>query len=149
MFVRKCKGRPFPKTCGFEESLIPDLPELLQAFERARPQRRDLARKGRRRMKTEFRTESDSMGPMQVPVDAYFGAQTARAVENFPISGLRFHRSFIRALGLIKKHAAITNAALGLLPQDIAGTIQQAAQAAGDGKWDEQFGVAGFQTGSG
>ena len=54
-------------------------------------------------MKTEFRTESDSMGPMQVPVDAYYGAQTARAVENFPISGLRFAREFIRALGLIKK----------------------------------------------
>ena len=96
-----------------------------------------------------FRIESDSMGEVRVPADAYYGAQTARAVENFPISGLRFHRSFIRALGLIKKHAAITNAALGLLPQDIAGAIQQAAQEVGDGKWDAQFVVDVFQTGSG
>ena len=58
------------------------------------------------------RTESDSMGPMQVPADAYYGAQTARAVENFPISNLRFSRQFLRALGLIKKHAAATNAGL-------------------------------------
>jgi len=96
-----------------------------------------------------FRIESDSMGEVRVPADAYYGAQTARAVENFPISGLRFHRSFLRALGLIKKHAAITNAALGLLPQDIAGAIQQAAQEVGDGKWDAQFVVDVFQTGSG
>src|SRR6266516_2065464 len=89
------------------------------------------------------------MGEMRVPADAYYGAQTARAVENFPISGLRFHRSFLRALGLIKKHAAITNAALGLLPQDIAGAIQQAAQEVGDGKLDAQFVVDVFQTGSG
>src|SRR5438046_4194932 len=100
-------------------------------------------------MNGSFRIESDSMGEMRVPADAYYGAQTARAVENFPISGLRFHRSFIRALGLIKKHAAITNAALGLLPQDIAGAIQQAAQEVGDGKWDAQFVVDVFQTGSG
>jgi len=52
-------------------------------------------------MKTEFRTESDSMGQMQVPADAYYGAQTARAIENFPISDLRFPRSFIRAMALI------------------------------------------------
>ena len=96
-----------------------------------------------------FRMESDSMGEMRVPSDAYYGAQTARAVENFPISGLRFHRSFLRALGLIKKHAAITNAALGLLPLDIAGAIQQAAQEVSDGKWDAQFVVDVFQTGSG
>ena len=96
-----------------------------------------------------FRIEGDSMGEMRVPSDAYYGAQTARAVENFPISGLRFHRSFLRALGLIKKHAAITNAALGLLPPDIAGAIQQAAQEVSDGKWDAQFVVDVFQTGSG
>ena len=96
-----------------------------------------------------FRIESDSMGEMRVPSDAYYGAQTARAVENFPISGLRFHRSFLRALGLIKKHAAITNATLGVLPQDIAGAIQQAAQEVADGKWDAQFVVDVFQTGSG
>src|SRR6266496_1687819 len=96
-----------------------------------------------------FRIEGDSMGEMRVPSDAYYGAQTARAVENFPISGLRFHRSFLRALGLIKKHAAITNAALGVLPQDVAGAIQQAAQEVADGKWDAQFVVDVFQTGSG
>src|SRR6266581_3395106 len=96
-----------------------------------------------------FRIESDSMGEVRVPSDAYYGAQTARAVENFPISGLRFHRSFLRALGLIKKHAALTNAALGVLPQDIAGAIQQAAQEVSDGKWDAQFVVDVFQTGSG
>ena len=75
-------------------------------------------------MKTDFRTESDSMGQMQVPTDAYYGAQTARAVENFPISSLRFPRQFIRALGLIKKHAAAANTSLDLLPQNISKAIQ-------------------------
>src|SRR5439155_16925875 len=100
-------------------------------------------------MKTEFRTESDSMGQMQVPADAYYGAQTARAVENFPISDLRFPRSFIRALGLIKKHAAATNAALGLVPAKVAEAIQKAAQEVIDGKLDAQLAVDIFQTGSG
>jgi fumarate hydratase, class II len=63
-------------------------------------------------MERNMRTERDSMGEMQVPANAYYGAQTARAMENFPISGLRFPRSFIRALGLIKKHAARVNADL-------------------------------------
>src|ERR1700704_743956 len=79
-------------------------------------------------MNETFRTESDSMGKMQVPASAYYGAQTARAVENFPISNLRFPREFIRALGLIKKHSAITNAELGLLDGKIAHAIQQAAE---------------------
>jgi len=100
-------------------------------------------------MKRDFRTETDSMGEMQVPADAYYGAQTARAVENFPISNLRFSRQFIRALGLIKKHAAITNASLGLLPEKLAKAIQQAAQEVIDGKLDDQFVVDIFQTGSG
>lgn len=89
------------------------------------------------------------MGQMPVPQDAYYGAQTARAVENFPISNLRFSRHFIRALGLIKKHAAATNAALGLLPKNISHAIQEAAQEVIDGKWDAQFVVDIFQTGSG
>ena len=89
------------------------------------------------------------MGEMQVPADAYYGAQTARAVENFPISNLRFSRQFIRALGLIKKHAAAANAALGLLPSPISSAIQKAAQEVIDGKWDSQFVVDIFQTGSG
>lgn len=89
------------------------------------------------------------MGQMQVPNDAYYGAQTARAVENFPISNLRFPRQFIRALGLIKKHAAATNAGLGLLPKNISDAIQKAAQELVDGKWDGHFAVDIFQTGSG
>jgi fumarate hydratase, class II len=96
-----------------------------------------------------YRIEADSMGEMRVPAEAYYGAQTARAVENFPISGLRLPRSLIRALGLIKKHAAATNEALGLLPPDIAGAIQEAAREVADGKWDEHFVVDVFQTGSG
>src|SRR5581483_12147882 len=97
----------------------------------------------------DFRTETDSMGQMQVPASAYYGAQTARAIENFPISGLRFPRRFIRALGLIKKHAAITNAALGLLPEAKAKAIQQAAQEVLEGGLDEHFAADIFQTGSG
>ncbi|HET7624182.1 MAG TPA: class II fumarate hydratase [Verrucomicrobiae bacterium] len=100
-------------------------------------------------MKNDFRTEVDSMGEMQVPADAYYGAQTARAVENFPISDLRFSRRFIRAMGLIKKHSAITNASLGLLPKNISNAIQSAAMEVAEGKWDSQFVVDIFQTGSG
>src|ERR1700735_851004 len=100
-------------------------------------------------MNTDFRMEADSMGEMKVPADAYYGAQTARAVENFPISNLRFSRQFIKALGLIKKHAAATNAELGYVPPKIAQAIQQAAQEVIDGKWDHQFVVDIFQTGSG
>ncbi|HEX3798472.1 MAG TPA: class II fumarate hydratase [Verrucomicrobiae bacterium] len=100
-------------------------------------------------MNQNFRTEADSMGEMQVPSDAYYGAQTARAVENFPISNLRFSRQFIKALGLIKKHAAATNAGLGYVPAKIADAVQRAAQEVVEGKWDHQFVVDIFQTGSG
>ena len=100
-------------------------------------------------MKPEFRTETDSMGQMQVPADAYYGAQTARAIENFPISDLRFPRSFIRAMGLIKKNAAVTNTGLGLLPAAISESIQKAAQEVIEGKLDTQFPLDIFQTGSG
>lgn len=89
------------------------------------------------------------MGEMEVPSDAYYGAQTARAVENFPISDLRFKRPFIRALGLIKKHAAATNCELGKLDAKISEAVQQAAQEVIAGKLDEQFVVDIFQTGSG
>jgi fumarate hydratase class II len=89
------------------------------------------------------------MGPMQVPVSAYYGAQTARAIENFPISNLRFPRRFIRAMGLIKKHAALANRESGGLKPEIAGAIANAAQEVIDGKWDGQFVVDIFQTGSG
>src|SRR5262245_60723939 len=73
------------------------------------------------------RAERDSLGEMQVPARAYYGAQTARAVENFPISGIRFDRPFIRALGLIKKGAAIVNLELGLLERATAEIIARAA----------------------
>jgi fumarate hydratase, class II len=100
-------------------------------------------------MNDNFRIEADSMGEMKVPADALYGAQTARAVENFPISGLRFSRQFIRALGLIKKQAAITNTDLGGLEAKISNAIQEAAQEVIDGKLDHQFVVDIFQTGSG
>jgi fumarate hydratase, class II len=100
-------------------------------------------------MNKEYRIEKDSMGEMRVPSKALYGAQTARAVENFPISDLRFPRRFIRALGLVKKHAAVANAALGLLDPKLSGAIQKAAQEVIDGKLDAQFVVDIFQTGSG
>src|SRR2546427_1916879 len=96
-----------------------------------------------------FRIETDSMGEMRVPAKAYYGAQTARAVENFPISDLRFPREFIRALGLIKKHAAITNSELGLVDPKIAKAIRSAAEEVIAGKLDQHFVVDIFQTGSG
>jgi len=89
------------------------------------------------------------MGQMQVPAEAFYGAQTARAVENFPISDLRFPRSFIRSLGLIKKCAAATNEEFGLLPKNVSGAIQRAAQEVLEGKLDREFPLDIFQTGSG
>src|SRR5437016_2107134 len=100
-------------------------------------------------MPDSFRTEKDSMGDMKVPADAYYGAQTARAVENFPISDLRFSRRFIAAMGLIKSACAETNHDLGLLDDRREQLIQQAAQEVIDGKLDGQFVVDIFQTGSG
>src|SRR5216684_8782112 len=98
---------------------------------------------------TDFRIEKDSMGEMRVPRDAYYGAQTQRAVENFPISPLRFPRSFIRAIGMIKRSAAQVNQDLGLLDEKTAGAIKKAAQEVVDGRWDDQFVLDIFQTGSG
>ena len=95
------------------------------------------------------RTERDSMGEFEVPADAYYGAQTMRAVANFPISDLRFPRSFIRALGQIKLAAAQVNAELGLLDARLSEAIVSAAQEVVDGKLDDQFVVDVFQTGSG
>jgi fumarate hydratase class II len=97
----------------------------------------------------EYRIEHDTMGEMRVPVDALYGAQTQRAVENFPISELRFQRAFIRALGLIKSSAARINARLGQLPSELAASIEQAADAVAAGDYDAQFVVDIFQTGSG
>jgi len=96
-----------------------------------------------------FRIERDSMGEVRVPSDAYYGAQTQRAVENFPVSNLRFPRRFIKALGQIKMAAAEVNADLGLLDPEIARAIVLAAQEVIEGKMDSQFVVDIFQTGSG
>lgn len=95
------------------------------------------------------RVEKDSMGPMSVPADALWGASTQRGVENFPISGYRFGRRFIRALGLIKQAAARVNADLKLIDPKIAEMIHKAAQDVIDGKLDEHFVLDIFQTGSG
>jgi fumarate hydratase class II len=95
------------------------------------------------------RVERDTMGELAVPADAYYGVQTARAIENFPISSLRFPRSFIRAIGLIKHSAASVNQSLGLLNRKSAAAIRQAAQEVIDGQWDAEFPVDIFQTGSG
>lgn len=97
----------------------------------------------------EYRIEKDSMGELKVPADAYYGAQTARAVENFPISGLRFPRTFIQAMGAIKHAAATVNLELGLLDEERARAILQAAEEVIEGKLDDQFVVDIFQTGSG
>ena len=96
-----------------------------------------------------IRTEKDSMGEFEVPADAYYGAQTARAVANFPVSGVRFPRPFIQALGAIKRAAAETNAEMGLLDSSTAKLIYSAADEVIFGKLDSQFVVDIFQTGSG
>ncbi len=97
----------------------------------------------------EFRVETDTMGQVRVPAEAHYGAQTQRAVENFPISGIRFPRRLIRALGLIKGAAAQVNKDLGLLKAEYADAILRAAQEVADGKWDGEFVLDIFQTGSG
>src|SRR5579884_4197691 len=96
-----------------------------------------------------FRIERDTMGEMRVPSDALYGAQTQRAIENFPIGDLRFRRAFIRALGLIKACAAKANRELGNLPEDVARAIEDVAGEVAEGRWDDQFAVDIFQTGSG
>ena len=98
---------------------------------------------------SQTRVESDSMGPMQVPAGALYGAQTARAAENFPISGWRLPREFIAALGLIKQAAAVVNLQAGRLDQAKAQAVIQAAQEVIDGTLDGHFVVDVFQSGSG
>jgi fumarate hydratase class II len=97
----------------------------------------------------DHRIEKDSLGEMKVPSSALYGAQTQRAVENFPISNLRFPRAFIAALGLIKRSAAETNEELGLLPGDVARDVIGAANEVIAGQHDEHFVLDIFQTGSG
>lgn len=96
-----------------------------------------------------YRIEKDSMGELRVPADALYGAQTQRAVQNFPISGLRMPRPFIRALGLIKAAMADVNADLGHLKPALAKAIRKAAERVADGEFDAEFPIDVFQTGSG
>ena len=98
---------------------------------------------------TDYRIEKDSMGELKVPADALYGAQTQRAVDNFPISNLRAPRAFIRALGLIKGSAAAVNRELGDLEPAVAEAIIAAAKDVENGEYDQQFPVDIFQTGSG
>jgi fumarate hydratase class II len=100
-------------------------------------------------MSQKYRIERDSMGELKVPADALYAAQTQRAVENFPISGLTMPREFIRALGLIKSACAQANADLGHLPKNQAKAIRKAADEVASGKFDAQFPIDVFQTGSG
>ena len=100
-------------------------------------------------MAMKFRIEKDSMGEMKVPQIAYWGPETQRAIENFPISGLRFPRIFLRALGIIKMAAAQTNMELGLLERKLGAAILQAAREVLEGNFDDQFALDIFQTGSG
>lgn len=95
------------------------------------------------------RIEKDSLGEVRVPAGALYGAQTQRAVENFPISGRRFGRRFVQALGRLKEAAAETNVELGFLPVPLGKAIAEAAGEVADGKWDDHFPLDVYQTGSG
>jgi fumarate hydratase class II len=97
----------------------------------------------------DYRVEHDSMGEVRVPAEAKWRAQTQRAVENFPVSGRPIDPALIRALGSIKRAAAQVNAQLGVLPDDVAKAIAEAAGEVADGRWDAEFPVDVFQTGSG
>src|SRR5438874_801779 len=98
---------------------------------------------------SEFRIEKDSMGDVKVPAKAYYGAQTQRAVENFPISGQPLPKSLIRALGLVKVASAVANRDLGKLKPDLAEPVIKAAREVAEGKFDDQFPIDVYQTGSG
>jgi fumarate hydratase class II len=100
-------------------------------------------------MSDSFRIEHDTMGDMRVPASALYGPHTARAIQNFPISGKRFPRSFIRALGMIKSVAANVNGRMGRLPATLAASIERAAEEVAEGRYDDEFLVDIFQTGSG
>ena len=100
-------------------------------------------------MSESHRIEKDSLGEVRVPANALYGAQTQRAAENFPISGRRFTRRFIEALGRLKEAAAETNAELGLVPVQLTDAIASAARAVAAGDWDDHFPLDIYQTGSG
>src|SRR3954466_6161403 len=98
---------------------------------------------------TTTRIEKDSIGPKEIPANVYYGVQTARAVENYPISGMRAHPTLIRAFGLIKKAAALANKELKLVDDKRADAIIAAATEVADGKWNNEFVVDVFQAGAG
>src|SRR5271167_1544536 len=95
------------------------------------------------------RIEKDSLGHKEVPSHAYYGIQTARAVENYPISGLRAHPTLIRAVAMVKEAAALANRELGLLDHKTANAIVEAAKEVQQGKWNDEFVVDVFQAGAG
>ena len=99
--------------------------------------------------KPSTRTEKDSLGLKEIPADVYYGIQTARAVENYPISGLRAHATLIRAIAMVKEAAAEANRELGLVDAKTADAIIQAAKEVQNGKWDHEFVVDVFQAGAG
>src|SRR2546426_10369306 len=98
---------------------------------------------------TATRQEKDSIGLKDIPAHVYYGVQTARAVENYPISGMRAHPTLIRAVGLVKQAAAEANRALQLVDEPRANAIIKAAQEVAEGKWDKEFVVDVFQAGAG
>src|SRR6188768_3964544 len=97
----------------------------------------------------EFRIEHDTMGEVKVPSSARWGAQTQRAVDNFPISGLRIERALIGALASIKGASSVVNREMGVLADDVAAAIHDSAAEVAKGRWDDEFPVDVFQTGSG
>src|SRR5687767_14289159 len=97
----------------------------------------------------EFRVEKDTMGEMRVPKNAYYAAQTQRAVENFPVSGQPMPPEFVHALGLVKLACARVNRRLGKLDGKLAEAVEQAAREVSEGMWDREFPIDVFQTGSG
>src|SRR5712692_7199517 len=113
---------------------------LLQTAGQARPNSLKQDKRGDRKMSAEeYRIEKDSMGEVKVPESAYYGAQTQRAVENFPVSGIGFPPKFIRALAIIKHAAATINQELRLLDANTADVIRRAAEEVMDGKFDKEF----------
>jgi len=95
------------------------------------------------------RSEKDSLGTKEIPAHVYYGIQTARAVENYPISGMRAHPTLIRAIGMVKEAAAEANRELGLVAEQVANAIIQSAQEVQQGKWNNEFVVDVFQAGAG
>src|SRR5690606_19088397 len=130
--------------------VIPSAPELAMSPSPARPRAKSPPKRSAAATPApRTRVEHDSMGELQVPADALWGAQTQRAVQNFPVSGRPMPRGFMRALGLVKAAAAEVNAGLGLLPKNVSAAIRAAALEVAGGRHDAHFPVDIYQTGSG